>query len=161
VRQLDPLCAEMCASREDRAVTVIPQLQQAHEKAVASVDDFTEFVTAMRHFHEMMLRCCGNRTLELFIGTLESLWYAHEEEWAARTVEDGHRPAPEATQRSLDDHAELIAAIAAGNRVLAAMLARRHQEYTQPMAGFGDNHGDGVVDAQLVRPLDPERGSEY
>ena len=161
VRQLDPLCAEMCANRPDRAETVIPFLQAAHEKAIASKDNFTEFVNAMRQFHEMILRSCGNRTLELFIGTLENLWYAHEEAWAARTVERGEHLDPEATQRSLDDHADFIAAIAAGDGPRAAMLARKHQEYTQPMAGFGAAGSQSVVDAQLVRPLEPERGTDY
>jgi DNA-binding FadR family transcriptional regulator len=161
IRQLDPVCAQLCAGRADRAETVVPALQAVHDRAVDQVGNFTEFVSAMRNFHEMLLSSCGNRTLELFIGTLESLWYAHEEDWAARTAAGGgERPSPEATQQSLDEHAELIAAIAKGDVELAGMLAHRHQEYTQPLARFGGEDAAAVVDAQLVRPLQPHRAED-
>jgi GntR family transcriptional regulator, transcriptional repressor for pyruvate dehydrogenase complex len=154
VRRLDPVCAEMCATRPDRMETVLPALREAHELAESRVGDFAEFVAAMRQFHETLLRTCGNSTFELLLGMLENLWYAHEEDWAARTVIEGALPGSAATRRSLDDHMELMKAIEKGDAPGAATLARCHQEVMQPQANLGGVDSSVVVDAQLIRPPD-------
>ncbi|MER7278723.1 FCD domain-containing protein [Dactylosporangium sp. NPDC000244] len=153
VRRLDPMCAEMCATRPDRMETVVPALREIHQRTEASLGDFAKFVACMKEFHEALVRNCGNQTFELLVGMLEGLWYAHEEEWAARTVREGELPGTEATRRSIESHAELIRAIEQGDGPGAAILARRHQEDTQPQANLGVDPAV-VVNAQLIRPPD-------
>jgi DNA-binding FadR family transcriptional regulator len=153
VRRLDPVCAQMCATRADRLDTVVPALRDIHRRSEESLGDFAKFVACMKEFHEALVRNCGNQTFELLVGMLEGLWYAHEEDWAARTVEFGELPGPAAVRRSLDSHAELIAAIEDGDGPGAATLARRHQEDTQPQANLGGDPSM-VVNAQLIRPPD-------
>ncbi|WP_433062422.1 FadR/GntR family transcriptional regulator [Dactylosporangium sp. CS-033363] len=153
VRRLDPMCAEMCATRPDRMDTVVPALREIHARTEASLGDFAKFVACMKEFHEALVRNCGNQTFELLFGMLEGLWYAHEEEWAARTAMEGELPGTEATRRSIESHAELIRAIEEGDGPGAAILARRHQEDTQPQANLGVDPAL-VVNAQLIRPPD-------
>ncbi|MEV4509266.1 FCD domain-containing protein [Dactylosporangium sp. NPDC049525] len=153
VRRLDPVCAEMCATRPDRLETVVPALREIQQRTEESLGDFAKFVACMKEFHEALVRNCGNQTFELLAGMLEGLWYAHEEEWAARTVIEGGIPGDAATRRSLNSHAELIQAIEQGDGPGAAILARRHQEDTQPQANLGDEPSV-VVNAQLIRPPD-------
>jgi GntR family transcriptional regulator, transcriptional repressor for pyruvate dehydrogenase complex len=153
IRRLDPVCAQMCATRPDRLETVVPALREIHQRSEENVGDFAKFVACMKEFHEALVRNCGNETFELLVGMLEGLWYAHEEEWAARTVIDGALPGSAATRRAIDSHAKLIKAIGDGDGPGAARLARRHQEDTQPQANFGAAPSV-VVNAQLIRPPD-------
>ena len=80
VRRLDPVCAEMCATRPDRMETVVPALREIHSRTEENLGDFAKFVACMKEFHEALVRNCGNQTFELLAGMLEGLWYAHEEE---------------------------------------------------------------------------------
>jgi GntR family transcriptional repressor for pyruvate dehydrogenase complex len=147
------VCAEMCATRPDRMETVVPALREIQRRTEESRGDFAKFVACMKEFHEALVRLCGNQTFELLVGMLEGLWYAHEEEWAARRVLEGALPGDAATRRSLDGHAKLIKAIEDGDGARAATLARRHQEETQPQANLGADPAV-VVNAQLIRPPD-------
>lgn len=153
VRRLDPVCAEMCATRPDRMQTVVPVLREIHRRTEESLGDFAKFVACMKEFHEALVRNCGNQAFELMLGMLEGLWYAHEEEWAARALLEGGQPGEAATRRSLNSHAELIQAIVDGDGPGAAILARRHQEDTQPQANLGVDPSV-MVNAQLIRPDD-------
>lgn len=151
VRQLDPLCAAMCAERKDRKKVVVPGLRTIQAEARAAWDDFLASVDAMKRFHEHLVATSGNQTLILLIGTLESIWYAHEQEWASKAG-SGEIPADEVRRRSLDEHDELIEAIADGDAQRASDLARSHQEHAQPYATLGAAQSASIsVDAQLVR----------
>ena len=82
LKLLEPLCAEMCARREDRDVTVVPALTAIHEAAEAAIDDPLEVIRQSRLFHETLAKQCGNETLTLVVGALEELWSEHEAAWA-------------------------------------------------------------------------------
>ncbi|NUS44786.1 MAG: FadR family transcriptional regulator [Mycobacteriaceae bacterium] len=129
VRNLEPTCAGMCAARDDRATAVVPRLLALHERCVELVGDLPEFVRACRDFHEGLVELCGNTTMRLLLGTAESLWSAHEHDWAD-TVPEG-ADFTERIQAGIDVHRDLIDLIVAGDVDGTHRLARRHLEDAQ------------------------------
>ena len=83
---------------------------------------------------------------------LETIWYAHEAEWAARAEQLGEVPDIEIRRRSIDEHARLIEVIEAGDAGQAMDLARAHQEFTQPNAVFKQaRSGELLVSTRVIR----------
>jgi len=120
---LEPICAGMCAAREDRATEVVPQLQAEIDTQTAQFDDAAQYVRNARRFHEVLVARCGNEPMILLIGSLELIWSTHESQvWAD---EDG--AVNEKTMRAaLRDHQRLLDAIADGNVARATKLAADH-----------------------------------
>jgi len=127
--RLDPACAAECAgqSRSRRRRTVVPALRAALEESRSLVDQPAAFMAAARRFHEEVVRQCGNETMILVVGTLESLWSAH-----VRALLDhgqdgvGEFADPANRQVSLADHEALVDRIDAGDEHGAEEVARRH-----------------------------------
>jgi DNA-binding FadR family transcriptional regulator len=132
--RLEPLCAAMCASRKDRKKTVLPRLRAAHEATIAAVDDDLEFTRLARRFHEVLVDTCGNETLKLAVGALESVWSGQEEEWAERASAEGGFPGRERRLEGLRAHERLIELIEAGDEAAVASVAQRHLDATQRYA---------------------------
>ncbi len=151
LQYLEPLCAALCAGREDRATEVLPRLAAAHQRLVDAVDrdDETAAVPASRAFHEELVRCSGNETMILLAGTLESLWSAHEESWSVTANEQGSFPGPLLRKRALHEHEQLIEAIAEGDIDRAARTARKHLATAQQYP-LGKGSG-GRVRAEHLR----------
>ncbi|WP_436774620.1 FadR/GntR family transcriptional regulator [Yinghuangia sp. YIM S09857] len=129
VRNLEPTCAGMCAAREDRATAVVPRLRELHEECVGLVADLPAFVRACRRFHEGLVELCGNTTMQLLLGTAETLWSAHERHWVDEVPEGSDFT--ERIAAGLAVHRELVDLIAAGDVDGAHGLARRHVEFAQ------------------------------
>jgi GntR family transcriptional repressor for pyruvate dehydrogenase complex len=127
---LEPICAGMCASREDRMTEVVPYLQGAIDAQVAELDDPSAYVPNARTFHEVLVSRCGNEPMILLIGSLELIWSSHEssvwrDEAGAASPLDS--PAAQKTQRAaLRDHRRLLDAIRDGNSSRATRLAEDH-----------------------------------
>jgi GntR family transcriptional repressor for pyruvate dehydrogenase complex len=118
---LEPICAGMCAAREDRMTEVVPYLQNEIEVQTAQFDDVSQYVPNARRFHETLVSRCGNEPMILLIGSLELIWSAHES-----AVWNGHgEPAPMA-RAALRDHQRLLDAITDGNAARAVRLAQDH-----------------------------------
>ena len=121
---LEPICAGMCASREDRMTEVVPYLQNEIDVQTAQFDDVSRYVPNARRFHEMLVSRCGNEPMILLIGSLELIWSAHESSvWS-----DGE-PAPmvgKTRRAALRDHQRLLDAIRDGNTAKAVRLAQDH-----------------------------------
>src|SRR5205823_4942563 len=84
LREIEPICAALCAMRPDRRRSVVPALRREHrrlEQAIASADQ-AGAVPASRTFHETLVASCGNRTMITIVGALEATWSAHERAWA-------------------------------------------------------------------------------
>ena len=75
---LEPICAGMCAAREDRMTEVVPYLQNEIDIQTAQFDDVSQYVPNARRFHETLVSRCGNEPMILLIGSLELIWSAHE-----------------------------------------------------------------------------------
>ncbi len=75
---LEPICAGMCAAREDRMTEVVPYLEAEIETQTEQFDDLSRYVPNARRFHEAIVSRCGNEPMILLIGSLELIWSAHE-----------------------------------------------------------------------------------
>lgn len=122
---LEPICAGMCAAREDRMTEVVPQLQAQIEAQTAQFDDVAQYVPNARRFHETLVSRCGNEPMILLIGSLELIWSAHE---SAVWSDDGDPTTMvDKTRRAaLRDHQRLLDAICDGNAARSVRLAQDH-----------------------------------
>jgi DNA-binding FadR family transcriptional regulator len=138
LRQLEPLCAAMCAARPDRHESVVPVLRQLVEEQAAALGDAHRTREAIDRFHEAIVLGCGNETMVLTVGALERVWSAHAE--AAYETQDYDEPTDlKPWKASLRDHERLVKAIEKGDAGVAAM-ALRHLEATQAYVSSVDEH---------------------
>lgn len=121
---LEPICAGMCAAREDRATEVVPYLQAEIARQATQFDDLSQYVPNARRFHEALVSRCGNEPMILLIGSLELIWSTHESGvWTG----EGEAVMSAPTMRAaLRDHQRLVDAISDGNTARATKLAADH-----------------------------------
>jgi GntR family transcriptional repressor for pyruvate dehydrogenase complex len=124
--RLEPVCAALAAGRADRAGTVVAVLRRRLESSRAALDDADEYVHQARRFHEELVADCGNETMILLVGALESLWSAHVETLAREPAQLGVFSDRATRVASVAEHAALLDAIAAGRAEQAEALARAH-----------------------------------
>ena len=97
-----------------------------------------ELTRLYRRFHELLVECCGNETMILVAGALESLWTAHQHDWAGTATSSGAFSTDEVGRASRSAHARIITLIEDGNAEGVARLVRRHLErsifYAQSMS---------------------------
>ena len=74
IRQLEPICALLCAERSDRDRSVVPRLPALQAQADAALTNPMLFMELTRRFHEEIVASCRNQTMILLVGTLEALW---------------------------------------------------------------------------------------
>ncbi|MDZ7791679.1 MAG: GntR family transcriptional regulator [Xanthomonadales bacterium] len=144
---LEPICASLCAEREDRDTTVVPRLDALNDEAEAALDEEVAFTHHARRFHEELVASCGNETMILVIGALESLWSAHEQEWAERVSDEGTFPDAKYRKTSLKAHQRLARLIRSGDADAAARAARAH--FADSL--FPEVSGDDGVRASSLR----------
>ncbi len=119
---LEPVCAGMCAARDDRMTEVVPYLEAEIERQTAQFDDISQYVPNARRFHEAIVSRCGNEPMILVIGSLELIWSAHES-----SVWSDDSPMARKTRRAaLRDHQRLLEAIRDGQQDRAVRLAQDH-----------------------------------
>lgn len=131
LESIEPVCARLCATREDRAETVVPALHVVVDAQRTDFDDVALFNADARRFHETLVQGCGSETLILVVGALETIWSAHEE--AVLDADPGpDTPLDRKVRRAaLRDHAKLLAAIEAGGADRAFTLASAHLAATR------------------------------
>jgi len=121
--QLEPICAGMCAAREERMTEVVPHLQAEIDVQTEQFDDVSRYVPNARRFHEALVSRCGNEPMILVIGSLEVIWSAHESSvWS----DEGDPMKRKTMQAALRDHQRLVDAIRDGNSSRAMRLAQDH-----------------------------------
>ena len=130
LQHLEPVCSRLAAGRDDRETAVLPVLRARNEASRAALDDADAFVHTARLFHEDLVSVCGNETMILFVGALESLWSTHVDTLARETAQLGPFAELGVRKRSLDEHMKLVDAIEWGDGDRAEQLARAH--FTQP-----------------------------
>lgn len=134
IQHIEPVTASLCASREDREKAVVPQLRANIAESEAAIGDGPQFTLLARRFHEEMVAACGNQTLILMVGALESLWSEQERQWAQRADSKGQYPEERYRRDVLAAHKALVTGIAAGQAERVARLARRHLQESQHFA---------------------------
>lgn len=136
---LEPICAGMCAARTDRETETLPYLREAHEahRAVQDNDDVdaATWTTHARRFHEVIVDRCGSQTMKVVIGSLESIWSAHESTvWGESTMlatDDDPLLSRKLRRAAFRDHERLLNAIEKGDEEEATLLAREHLAATR------------------------------
>lgn len=134
LRQLEPICARLCAERPDRMSEVLPRLRDLHQRVIAVLDDDLAFSQLSRQFHEVLVASCGNQTMILLVGALESLWSEREQDWAQRASAAHAFPDRDMRLAGVRAHQRLIELIEKGNPEGVARVARKHLESTQTYA---------------------------
>lgn len=131
LRHLEPICAELCALRPDRASAIVPQLRVHNESLRDVVAQEEEFTRVARAYHQTVVALSGNHTIELIIGTLELLWSAQAQTWAQRATTQ--REYPPRVQRSqvVRAHERITDHIESGDGDKARLAFQRHIEATQ------------------------------
>jgi GntR family transcriptional regulator, transcriptional repressor for pyruvate dehydrogenase complex len=152
---LEPICAGMCAAREDRMTEVVPHLQHEIDVQTAQFDDVSEYVPNARRFHETLVSRCGNESMILLIGSLELIWSAHESSvWNDSNDPAESAPMVDKTRRAaLRDHQRLLDAIRDGNSARAVRLAQDHLAAARRNTlAFGT---DKTIEAKLMSDVGP------
>ena len=124
LRLLEPICAGACASRPDRAKTVLPLLEQLYQESEDRIDDPSAFAKLARRFHEVLVDQCGNAAVRIVVGSVEQVWSAQADYDQTDTL--GAYRSKSIRQRSQIDHRELIDRIAAGDVHGAEQAASAH-----------------------------------
>jgi GntR family transcriptional repressor for pyruvate dehydrogenase complex len=142
---LEPLCASLCADREDRMQTIVPDLQALQQRAKDNIDDLMTFGKAMRRFHRLLAKGCGNNSLILVVTALESLWAHQADTWSDRIMHSAEAPTLAVRKAGLKEHGAIIDAIVAGKRETAERLVRLHADAPQMYAS---------TDTRIIRAVD-------
>jgi DNA-binding FadR family transcriptional regulator len=127
LRYLEPICAGLCASREDREVSVVPVLRDLLDKQRENLDNSDEYLRYSHDLHSNIVALCGNEPMIVVIGALQAIWSAHDSmiwETIADTpdAEDGRN----FRRASLRAHEKLVSEIELGNADKASSVAARH-----------------------------------
>jgi GntR family transcriptional regulator, transcriptional repressor for pyruvate dehydrogenase complex len=161
---LEPICAGMCAARPDRADEVVPALREVVEAQQAEFDNVTQYNNNARRFHETLVANCGNETMIVVIGSLETIWSAHESSvWdearqgsESEAVQPDSPMAQKPRRAALRDHEKLVAAIEAGNEDRAVALSAGHLAATRRSTLESSQHA--TIKANLVGGVDLSTG---
>lgn len=130
---LEPICARLCALRDDRAASVVPVLREIVDNQRANIEDTEEYLRYSRDFHGNIVGLCGNEPMIVVIGALQAIWSAHDSlVW--ETIADGidveadpTAPLSRNTRRAaLRAHEKLVDEIEAGNADKAYNQAAAH-----------------------------------
>ena len=142
---LEPICAGMCAAREDRLTEVVPYLQVEIDRQEEQFGDASQYVRNARRFHEALVSRCGNEPMILLICSLELIWSAHESSvWG----DEGDPMAHKTMRAALRDHQRLVDAIRDGNADRAVRLAQDHLAAARRNTlAFGR---DRTIEAKLI-----------
>jgi DNA-binding FadR family transcriptional regulator len=130
---LEPICARLCALREDRAVSVVPILREIVANQRQNIEDTEEYLRYSRDFHSNIVALSGNEPMIVVIGALQAIWSAHDSlVW--ETMADGidveadpSAPLARSTRRAaLRAHEKLVEEIELGNADKANNIAAAH-----------------------------------
>jgi DNA-binding FadR family transcriptional regulator len=149
IRHIEPIAAMLCARREDREDAVVPVLEASLAETAEAIGDGERFTALARAFHERMVGCCGNETMILTVGALETLWSEQERQWAQEATSAGTYPVESYRKAVQRAHEALVAAISKGQPERASRLAAAHLEKSQHYSLNGSE--DKVVRATSLR----------
>jgi DNA-binding FadR family transcriptional regulator len=149
IKNIEPVTASLCAGRPDRQRSVIPALRANLADTEAATSDGPQFTALARQFHELLVTCCGNETLIVAVGALESLWSEQERQWAVRAASEGSYPGERYRRDVLAAHVALVDAIERGDAEAAGRLDAGHLQHSQRYALEGSQ--GQVVQATTLR----------
>jgi GntR family transcriptional regulator, transcriptional repressor for pyruvate dehydrogenase complex len=131
---IEPACAAHCAQRADRNVTLVPHLRELNVRcASVAPQDMAGAAVIFQEFHQAIIDGCGNATLVIVIGALESLWSFHKKAWADYAEDAGIEPEPNLRASVVAAHEEITDAIEAGDAARAHQLVTAHLATVSPL----------------------------
>jgi DNA-binding FadR family transcriptional regulator len=147
---IEPLCASLCARRADRKKAVLPELRRLVETAVELVDgEEAPFKEALFLFHQAVVERCGNNSLTLMAGILESISIAMVKELADQSWDDFRSRA--GRLRVIQVHVDICDLIEAGEDIRVGQVMAEHLvRNSSPRTMTGIDLAR-PVDAQLIR----------
>ena len=161
---MEPICARLCALREDRAEAVVPALRATLETQRATLEDTSAYLRHSREFHRKLVELCGNEPMIVVIGALQAIWSAHDS-YVWETVADGadgeadpDAPLAINTRRAaLRAHEKLTDEIEAGNadRAYKISAGHLHAAHTNTLQSADDRH----IVASLLSDIAPLPGA--
>lgn len=128
LKELEPACAALCARRPDRHTAVVPPLRKVHDASRKVLGDPIAASALFRRFHETIVARCGNQTMIVLIGALETIW--SENVRLATAKSSTPRPSEELA-KSFDEHQRLLDHIVAGDALGAKLAAAEHMARVQ------------------------------
>ena len=156
IHDLEPRCAESCATREDRRETVVPALEANIADSEKVVGDGAHFTAVSRTFHDIFVDFAENQTLRLVVRSLVAVWTIQEQAWAVAMEGEGHYPSAEQQLAVLEAHRAITHLVARGDRNKVGRIAAEHLAATQPrVLQFC---GDRIVDASSEAAVRGFRG---
>ncbi|MFZ0833199.1 MAG: FCD domain-containing protein [Mycobacterium sp.] len=138
LQELEPTCAALAARRPDRAGELVPELREINQAMAESIEDGARFTEIGNQFHDEVVRGCGNHTMIAVVGSLETLWTSHLQQWADKTAARGEYPSMSKRRIALKVHNKITDAIEAGESDRARRLTARHLAETQTYFMAGD-----------------------
>jgi DNA-binding FadR family transcriptional regulator len=130
LQRLEPTCAALCAERTDRATHVVPALEAVQSQTLAAVKESeAEFLAEAARFHTQLVARCGNSTMIVIAGALESIWMAHAQVLVRE--ETGRTPTMAERKRAVSIHGKILDKIRAGDAEGAYRSTRQHLAYAQ------------------------------
>jgi DNA-binding FadR family transcriptional regulator len=131
---IEPACAAHCAQRDDRHVALVPKLRALNVQcAEIEINDMAGAAVIFQEFHQAIIDGCGNETLVIVVGALESLWSFHKQAWADYAEDAGAVPEPDLRASVIAAHGEITDAIEAGDAARAHQLVTTHLATVSPM----------------------------
>ena len=137
--------------RPDRHRVVVPALTAIHDEGRSVTTDRLELTRLARRFHEVLVESCGNETIRLVVGVLETLWSTHEQDWAREATQMDTFPSVEYSGAALTEHARIIQMIDEGDGEEVESVVRKHLEGSVFYALSG-NDNRAVSANSLRRP---------
>ncbi len=149
LRHLEPICATLCAASADRGLSLVPTLRALVEEQREAVGDGRRTRDAIDRFHQAIVTGCGNETLMLLVGALQTVWAGHASEVYERDEFD--EPDLSRWIASVRDHEHLVEAIARGDGGVGALaLAHLEASHSYMTSLDGDRAVTAAATAAVV-----------
>ncbi|MEO5837906.1 MAG: GntR family transcriptional regulator [Acidimicrobiales bacterium] len=134
IERLEPVCAEMCAERPNRASTVLPLLSAAQSQLSDAITsgDKDGARRAARRWHEVLVNQCGNNATAITVGAMQAIWSSHIHSIAVEETAKGLDMPDAVMRQTYAEHAEIQEFIEAGDAIRAGQALRAHTRTVRP-----------------------------
>ncbi|NYE18792.1 FadR/GntR family transcriptional regulator [Microbacterium immunditiarum] len=144
----EPMCAAGCASRPDRAETIVPELKGNLADTEARIGDSVRFSASARRFHDLLVGGLAEESLRLIVRSMVAIWSIQEQIWAETVTASAQYPEPESQREAYRTHAAMLRLIEDGDVEGARRLSVTHLEASQAIVL--KRFGGEVVDASSL-----------
>jgi DNA-binding FadR family transcriptional regulator len=142
--QIEPICAGMCSRLPDRQ-ELVDQLAELNKGLRDSLDGPPgPYIKISRQFHELLVTSCGNQSMAITVGSLVSVWSAHE------PAPDNPYPEVGLREDLIAVHEAITDAIEHGDAAGAMKLSAAHLKAAQAFHMLGEHRA--FIDCAPLRP---------